>query len=362
MSNRLNQRNTINAISIENTAIGEYLTGDDGDKFVKFPADAQPPTMVSRTSVPNQMIGSGNAYDQHSKPYYYDALNKPYSGALTNTIGARIIRMFLGGPITTVDNGNVVGTKDHTIEQLTPGSEPMVCNQIRAHKLGGPEFLFGDVYTQTLEISQQGSSQPRITASFSNGGHHAELPDTDIDKADILALANYLMFDGKKTRLTFSDGTTNYDFAADKRLIDVTFTGNQNVINEQLPGDGPIDPDNECEGGFTDNIHIDVQDAQIRVKCYLDSNFHTSEFAAWKSNKKLTSISLIFKTCEKIGSATHNAEIELKMPIGEFMMESDSQGNFDAVTYVIKGIEGDPVTGSLVKARIRMTGNLDVTI
>lgn len=352
---RQHQRKVINAISIENTAIAEYL--DDGAVFRKYPGDPQPPTFPTRTNVPDEMVGDGKAYMKQSKPYYYDALNKPYSGALTSTIGVRWFRTWLGGTIGETSNVGF-NTIDSVIQQLEPGLEPMTFNELRAN--GGAQFLFGDVFVQTIEISQTGASEPRISVTKSNGGHHAEIADTNIDVLDIEDQDTYLKYDGKRTKLTFSDGVTSYDFAAEKRLIDVSFTGNQNVNVEQLPGDSPIDASNECEGGYTENLTIDVQDATMRVKVYMDETF--AQFASWKANRKLTSVKLIFSTCEKIGTSTHHAEYEIQFPIAEFNLTPDNQNNYDAFSFEIKAIEGDAVTGSLVIGRIRQVGSVDETV
>lgn len=351
---RHNQRKVINAISIENTAIGEYLTGDDGDQFRKFPSNVQAPPLPTRTPVPDEMIGSGSPYPQHSQPYYYDPINKPYAGILTDTFGARLLRMFLGGALTETENA-LPGTSDWAIVQLAPGLPPMVCNQIRSN--GGAKFLYGDVFVQTLEITQTGAGQPQVSAQFSNGGHHIAIADTTIDLADVDAMDTYLKFDGKKTKLTFSDGVDSYDFAAEKRLIDVSFTGNQNVLVEQLPGDSPLVASAECAGGFTQNLNIDVQDGMMRVKVYMDDSF--AQFASWKANRKLTSVILKFSSCETIGLTTHKAELEIKFPIAEFNLTGDTQGNFDAYSFEIRAIEGDPVSGSLILGRVRKVGDLD---
>lgn len=354
---RVNQRSAINAISIENTAIGEYL--DDGALFRKFPADPKGPFMPTRTKVPDNMVGSGSPYPKQSKPYYYNPVNEPYAGALTDTIGARILRLWNGGTNNAVAVVGATGVSDNTVEMLDAGDAPLTVNLIRAD--GGARFLLGDVAVQTVEVSQDMSNEPRISATFFNGGHFATIGDTNIDTADVEAMEAYKKFDGKKTRLTFSDGVDTFDFAGEKRLISVTFTGNQNVKADQLPGDSPVDATNECRGGFTQNLSIGVQQASMRVKVFMDADF--DEFASWQADRKLTSVSLVFKTCDKIGTGTPvYTELEIKFPIGEFNLEPDTQGDEQAFAFVIDAIEGDAVTGSLVKIRARILGNIDETL
>lgn len=354
---RVNQRNVDNLISIENTTLGEYFVGDDGDQFRKFLQDAQGPIFSTRTTVPDNEVGDGSPYEKHSKPYYYDPINKPYSGALNNTIGIRILRMWMGGAATPTENA-VPGTFDYAVVQLAPGACPMLCNQIRSN--GGNSLLFGDVFTQTVEISQQGSGEPRLTSQFSNGGHSIDLADTTIDLADAEDALARLKMDGKRTTFTFSDGVDTYNFVSEKRLIDLSFSGNQNVIVEQLPGDSPLDAAAECQGGFTQNIYIDVQDAMMRAKVYMDGTF--AQYLSWIKNRKLTSVTAKWSTCEIIGLTTHHGEIEVKFPIAEFTLTPDTQGNFDAYSMDIKAIEGDPVSGSLVLMRYRIVGDLDETV
>lgn len=351
---RINQRKVINAVSIENTSIGEYL--DDGALFRKFKQEATPPVWATRTTVPDTEVGDGSAYDKHSTPYYYDPVTKQFSGALDNKYGIRVLRQWQGGAATPTTN-TVPGTKDYAVVQLAPGSAPMVCNEIRGN--GGSSILYGDVFRQTVEITQQGAGQPRLSCQSSNGGYVMPIADTSIDTADIEDADARLKFDGKKTTFTFSDGVDTYDFVSEKRLIDLSFSGNQNVIVEQLPGDSPLDATAECQGGYTQNIYIDVQSAMMKAKVYMKETF--AEYLSWVKNRKLTSVTTKWSTCETIGSTTHKCEIEVKFPVAEFTLTPDTQGNFDAYTMDIKAIEGDPVSGSLVLMRFRIVGDLDET-
>jgi hypothetical protein len=349
---RVNQRTVINGVSIENTAIGEYL--DDGALFRKFKQDATGPVWGTRTTVPDTEVGDGSAYDKHSSPYYYDPVNKAFSGALDNKMGIRILRQWQGGAATETENV-LAGTSDWAVVQLAPGAAPMVCNEIRHN--GGNSILFGDVFRQTVEIAQQGAGQPRLSTQSSNGGYSKRIADTGIDPIDVEDADARLKFDGKKTTFSFSDGVDTYNFVSEQRLIDLSFSGNQNVIVEQLPGDTALDPANECEGGFTKNIYIDVQSAMMKAKVYMKETF--AEYLSWIKNRKLTSVTATWKSCEKIGLTTHNVEIEVKFPVGEFTLTPDTQGNFEAYTMDIKAIEGDPVSRSLVLMRFRIVGDLD---
>lgn len=349
---RQNVRDVIQAISIENLAVNEYLTTGaspiPGNQFRQFPSDANPPILPTRTPVEDNAVGDGRAYPKQGKPYYFNPANFPYAMALNSTMAQRILRMWLGGTIGTTTNAPQ-GTIDETIQMKNPGSAPMVCNLLR--KLGGEAFLFGDMYVQTIEIAQQMAGEPRISAAFNNPGHFIKLADTTIDVDDIDGLDPYLKYHGAKTKLTFSDGVDSYDFASEGRLIDVSFSGNQNCVVDQLPGDGFYSAANECHGAVAKNFFIDLQSAEMRAKVYMDDTF--AQFNSWLPNRKLTSVTLLFKSCETIGTSTHVSEIEVKFPIGEFNLEGDQQGNFSAYSFSIRAIEGDPSTGSLVIGRLR---------
>lgn len=351
---RFNVRDVIQAISIENTAVNEYLDGDDGAAFRQYPGDPIPAVLPTRTPVEDNAVGDGRAYPKQSKPYYFNVLNHPWGMALNSTMGHRVLRMFNGGTIT--DTPNVpLGITDQSIAMKNPGEAPMVCNLIR--KLGGEAFLFGDCYVQTVEIQQQMAGEPRIQATFNNPGHHAALADTLIDLNDVEAMDTYLKYHGAKTSLTFTDGVDSFDFASEGRLIDVSCSLNQNCKTDQLPGDTFLDTANECYGAFAKNFFIDLQSAEMRCKVYMDSNF--DEFTSWKANRKLTSVIMVFKSCEKIGVSTAVSEVEIKFPIAEFNLEGDQQDNFSAYSFSIRAIEGDPVTGSLALIRLRrVTGDL----
>lgn len=350
---RIHKNSVLRAYEIVVGAIGSY--SDDGAEFRKYVADSQPPVIPTRQNIQNEEVGDGQQYDKQSIPDYFDPINIPETGFLKNTTGAIALRDFLGGAIATTDNTVAHGTKDHVIQMLFPGEEPLVRNFIELN--GGASYLFGDVFVETLSITQQGGAKPRISVSRQNGGHHLEIGDTLIDDADFDDVAAYKFFDGKLTRITFSDGTTSYNFAGEKRLIDVSFEGNQNVQVEQLPADTALDASAECQGGFSTNLTIDKQTAMIKVKVYMDENF--TEFASWKANKKLSSVILKFQSCEIIGTTTHKAELEVKFPVGEFNLAPDQNANYQAYTFDIKAIEGDATTGSLVIGRVRMVGDLD---
>jgi len=345
---RFNVRDVIQAISIENTAVNEYLTGDVGATFRQYPGDPIPPVLPTRTPVEDNAVGDGKAYPKQSKPYYFNPLNYPYGMALNSTMGQRVLRNWLGGTVT--DTPNVpLGVTDELVAMKSPGEAPLVCNLMR--KLGGEQFIFGDCYVQTVEISQQMAGEPRIQAAFNNPGHFKKISDSSVDIVDVDAMDPYLKYHGAKTRLTFSDGVDSYDFAAEGRLIDVSFSGNQNVKVDQLPGDGFYDAANECHGAVAKNFFIDLQSAEMKAKVYMDSAF--AQFASWLPNRKLTSVSLVFKSCEKIGISTGVSEVEIKIPVAEFNLEGDQQDNFSAYSFNIRAIEGDPTTGSLVMARFR---------
>lgn len=347
---RQNLRGVIQAVSIQNTALGEYLT--DGTDFKKFPGDQQAPVVPTRQNVEDNMVGDGRAYPKQSQPYIFDPRNMPYAGALNSTMGVRIFRDWLGGAVTPTQRA-VQGTYDLAIAQKAPGVEPRMFNILRSN--GGESFNHGDSYVQTIEISQSGAGEPRISGSIGNSGHFEKLSHAGIDTADIVAMASYLKAHGVKSRLTFTDGTNTYDWAGEKRLIDVTFTGNQNVIVENLPGDSFIDTANECYGSYAGSCYIDVQSAEIRAKVYMNEYF--TDFDQWLANKKITSVSLVFKGCAKIGLTTDVWELEIKIPIAEFNLAGDTQGNFAAYNFTIRAIEGDPVTGNLVTGRVRQVGN-----
>ncbi len=131
----------------------------------------------------------------------------------------------------------------------------------------------------------------------------------------------------------------------------MSFSGNQNVIVDQLPGDGFYDSTAECNGAYSKQFFIDVQSASMKVKVYMDATF--AQFASWLPNRKLTSVTLLFKSCQTIGATTHVSEVEIKFPVAQFNLQGDTTGNFSAYSFTIDAIEGDPSTGSLVIMRMR---------
>ncbi len=352
---RQHSRNVLQAISIENVARGVYL--DDGAEFRKFPSDPRPGTFPTRDVIPDNMVGRGQAYAQQSSVGRVQPVNLPYAGALNSTIAVRLFRMFLGGTITETAR-TTPGTIDSAIAMKAAGAEPMFANVIE--KNGGREFLWGDVFVQTFNISQSGDGEPRVDATLQNSGYHKKLSDTSIDTADVEDLADYLKARGFKTRLTFSDGTTTFNPANTSDLIDVSFAGSQNVVVDGLPGDLPINASNECLGSYSKNVAIDVQSAVITYKAYQDATF--AIYDSWAVNKKLTNVTLIFYSCQTIGLTTDVFEWEIKLPVAEFNLTPDSQGNFDAYSATITAIEGDSVTGSLVLGRIRQVDSIDETL
>lgn len=343
---RQNLRNVKQAMTILPTDLLEY--SDDGAEFRQFPSNTTPPVTPTRQKTEDNMVGDGRPYPKKGKAYRFDPRNIPVQGALTDTISVRLIRMALGGTVDDTDNTTPNLTTDSLIHMKDAGDVPLIYNLAR--ELGGESLLHGDVFLQALEIDQQGDAEPSVNATLANSGHFKKLSATAIDTADFEDLTAYKKMHGVKTRMTFSDGVTSYDFANEGKLQAVNFQYNQNVIVEGMMGDPFVNTSAECQGAYSQNVYIDVQNAMIRATVYMDENF--SVFDSWVADRTLTSISLLFRTCEII-VGTHLFEIELKIPIGEFNLTGTTQGNFAAYTFEIKAIEGDPTTGDLVQARIR---------
>lgn len=353
---RYNIRDIIQAISLYGAGIAPGdVVGPNGDEtdFTRFLSEANPPVLATRNNVEDNSVGDGRVYKKQSKPYWYQPINWPFAAPLNTNMGVRVFLDWLGGTISSVVN-TVPGTTDWTIQQKNAGAAPNVFLLIR--DLGGESFLHADNFVQTIEIAQQGATEPRISGNFQNSGFISETNVAPVSGITIGSIQmprstpTYKRFHGAKTSLTFTDGVTSYDFATDGRLIDVSFSGNQNVVVDQLPGD-PFVSTTECEGAFSRSFFIDVQSASMKAKVFMDATF--AEFASWKANKKLTSVKLIFSTCEIIGATTHHFEYEIQFPIAQFNLEPDQQGNFSAFSFNIEAIEGDPTTGSLVIGRIR---------
>lgn len=353
---RFNQRDIIQAISIENVARGTYMTGDVGDEFRQYPSNPSNPVLPTRTKVEDNSVGDGNPNPKKGKPYYIDPVQIPYAMALNTTIAVRFFRMLLGGTATPTTN-SLPATKDYAIEMKAVGTEPMMCNIVR--KLGGEAFLWGDVFVASMEFSQQGAGEPQVSATLSNSGYYKKLSDTTIDVNDIEDMIAYLKFHGAKTKLIFSDGVNSYDWQASSRLIDVSCSIQQNVIVEQLPGD-PFISTAECQGAYAKSVYKDPPSAEMQAKVYMDANF--DEFTAWQADRTITSVKLTFSTCEIIGATTHHFEYEIIFPKGEFNLTGDSNQNSSAFSFAIKAILGDATTKSLVQGRIRMVGDLDETV
>jgi hypothetical protein len=355
---RINNDSVVSAISIENTTVGEYL--DDGALFRKIMGNSQNTLVPSRENIPDEMVGDGNYNPQQGKPSYYDPQAIPYAGLLHSTTSERLLRVWNGGVATPTEN-TTEGTFDYDIVQLEPGEPPMTINWIDLE--GGAKWLFGDVFVQTFSIQQSGSAEPTFSAELSNGGHFAEIADTNIDVADIEDADSYKRFDGKRTTVSFVIGATTYNLVTEKRLIDLSVQGNQNVQVEQMIGDLPIDAANPCEGGYTQNIFIGrrtLGSVSVNLKAYLKDTF--PEFTSWKPNTKVTSLTIVFSTCETIGATTHHEEIEIKIPVAQFNLRGDTNGDFRAYNIEFQAIDGDPVSKSLVLTRIRRVGDLDEVI
>lgn len=345
---RYNQRSVIQAISLLNTAQGVINSSDTGTGFQKYGSDPTPSVLPTRALIQDNAVGDGHAYPRQSKPYYFNPINIPYSMALNSDIGQRILRMWLGGALSNAAAAS--GAIVQTIAQKAPGAVPLFANMIDS--LGGASYLFADCFVESINISQSGSQEPKLTAQFMNSGHFMPISSTSIVLANVVDMYAYLKYHGAKTRLTFSDGVTSYNFATAGTLIDVSFDGKQNVVVEQLPGDGFQDSANQCQGAISSSIFIDIQNASINAKVYMDATF--ALFAKWLSNTLLTSIVLTFTTCEYIGTGSVVfSEYEITIPKGEFNLQGDANANFSAYSFKIDGVIGDTSSGNLVTGRIR---------
>lgn len=347
-------RNVVQALLIAPGVIG--TPSEDGAEYRKFPAEETPPIIPTRQLVADNMVGDGRAYPKKSKVIQWDPRNIPWNGPLNTTASFKLFRYFLGGAVTTttvVDNVN-----DHAIKQLAPGNEPMVTNYVRS--LGGEALIHGDVFVQSIEISQEMKNEPRMNCSLGNSGHFKKISDTALDTADIEALAAYVKFDPNKTTLTYSDGVLSYNFASESRLINVSASLAQNVNVEGLPGDPYADSTNECKGSYASSLDIGIQTGQIRAKVYMDNNF--DDFDAFAAHRTITDAKLTFKSCEKIGTnSNRNWEFEIHFPKAELNIEPDSENGKSCFVATLTAIEGDVTSGCLVLGRIRQVGTTNVT-
>lgn len=350
---RANVRNVIQAMSLETTDLLEVL--DDGALFRKFPANISAPPVPTRQKTPDNMVGEGRPYPKKGKPMRFDPRDIAVQGALTNTVSVRLIRLALGGAVDETVNTTPNLTTDSLIHMLDAGSQPLLFNLLRDND--GLPMLHANCYVESFTIDQQGDAEPSFDARIRNNGHFKELPDTAIDDADIEPMTTYLKMHGVKTGLTFSDGALSYDFPSEGRLLGVNFQYNQNCIVEGMIGDPFVVPTNECVGAMSKNIYIDVQSAITRLTVYMDGGY--DEFDAWLLDKSITSLSILFRTCEII-VGTHLFEIEIKVPISEINLAGGLQGNFSTFTVELPAVDGDPTTGDLVQARIRHLTSQDI--
>lgn len=343
---RYNVKNVIQGMTIAPTDLLEV--SDDGAEFRAFPSNMSAPLQPTRQKTQDNMVGGGSPYQKKGKAFRFDPRDIVIQGALTDTISVRLIRDALGGTVSDTINTTPTLTTDSLIHMKDAGAVPILRNILR-DKDGLP-LLHADCFVESFTIDQQGDVEPTIDARIRNSGHFKKLSATAIDTADVETISPYKKMNAIKTKLTFSDGTTSYDFANEGRLLGVNFQYAQNVIVEGMIGDPFLDASNECQGAYSKNVYIDVQTAVVTASVYMDGGY--DEFDAWLADKTITSLSLLFRTCEKIVS-THLFEIELKIPIGEFNLASGVQGNFSKFDFTFTATDGDPTTGDLVQARIR---------
>lgn len=327
---------------------------------------------VARTS--DQQIGDGKERRKLKKGWIIPQ-ELPFGGSLNAETAARFGARCLGGS-RTVSAELAVGAGAYDITTLmqtkAQGREPKLSTI--GFDLGGFKFVYPDMAVESYEMAFSGTEDATWSATLRNTGMHklnllvAAIEALGFSAAHAAALAigaavivppaapTHHDMHPAATKVTFHDGVTTVDFAADGDLISGGCSLGNGLVVDQLPGDPFLVPTERKKGAYARDIHRGARVPAARVKVYLPSDLYA--FVLAQNATPITNLTYLFRSDDNIGESAYFYEQEWIAPVGEIeSVASDPQGNSGAVTINFYP-DTDPVTGGYWKQRTRTDNQL----
>lgn len=339
----------VQAIALQTSVAAGPST--DPTEYVQFLSNPLPPTLPRNESVTDEaMVGDGTSrFVRNVYNYYWSQKNLTISGLLNDHIACMLFEGFLAGTRT------ITALTPSTVKERTAIQRPTPVPQLFSiyRHLEGEKFIHADMFPNAFTISQEGEGQPNF--SFDLLGTGKFIYDTDLssfDEGDIVAAPNYEYFHGAATEFSMTDGTTNYTFTADKRLINVSVEGNNNGRVARRPGDSFLTSSDRNSGAYSNNIAMGkVQGHIVRVK--IDLGAALPEFKAMVQRKTLTAGKVTFNGFNKVLGSAHDYEFEINFPKARFsLIDGDTDDQFGAIALEISP-EKEPVSNGLFTSRVK---------
>lgn len=338
------------AIAIQ-SSVDDGPSVDETD-YIQFLSNPLPPQIPNNESVTDEsMVGDGSSRIlRNIFNYYWQTRNYPVSGLLNDHIACILIKAFLGGATTTTTTATVV--KDYATVQKSTSVTPSLFSIYR--HLEGEQFILGDLFPNSFNISQEGEAQPSFNFDLMGTG---KFLDTDLltaasfDESSIVAAPSYEYFHGAATVVTFTDGTTTYNLTEQGRLISLSVEGNNGGRVARRPGDPFFVPADKNSGAFSKNISMGKAQGHL-VKFKIDLGEELTEWKAMVQRKTLTGGSIKFVGFNVI-TGSYAYEFEIKFPRARFsMIAGDTDDQYGALSVEIAP-ERDPVSGGFFTSRVR---------
>ena len=332
-----------------NTMVEETV---DDTKYKVALVDAFPGVVPNGEMVDDSsQVGDGSEFPRFVRLYRW-GLSFNLSMLLNTELALVLIKRAFGGTVT-----NAVVTAglvwDHTVpfqNARTQGRVPQATTFV-IPMVGGQDFVCGDMFVQSVQITQQGDARPTATFALAGTGYHKRirdyvtplaLPDPDTDTPE------HHYFHGGMLGFTLNDGSVE-DFAGQGWLDSYQFDMQNTLQFRRAPGDGFLVAGDVRSGSYSRSVIHGKRTAGVQFQKLLDDDL--PEYEWLRNNTLITGLSIT--NVGDIIETTHKWELEIIVPASQLQSTSPStNNNFLTVNNNLMALK-DSVTLGLAKVRGR---------
>jgi hypothetical protein len=297
-------------------------------------------------------VGDGVGYEQNIWHYRWKPTGLSLRGKLDDKLFPILFARILGG--TVVDAVVTASTSyNHTIPMATELElvRPKLSNIVVK---GNADFIYADMYPESLTITQNKDESPMFEAQMSNTGLFKKISDSTLVVGSIPAVSSTyyagLKYHGAATTLVYNNGSSQ-DLTAARGLISVSAKLTQPCDVVNLPGDSFLTSGDVASGSYAGTIDRKSQEQDIiTLRYFADSPL--SHWSDMKAGTVLTNLILKFQG-KVIGASTDKYETEVKLTRAQVVSVTGStEGEYEAFDVVIKALP-DSTTKRLCIGRVQ---------
>ncbi|HEY0003732.1 MAG TPA: hypothetical protein VGB17_02890 [Pyrinomonadaceae bacterium] len=321
-----------------------YTTSAD---FKSALVNSMMPPVPQLGKIKDNQVGGANEWGRKSRNIYWQPFDLPIGGMLNTEIAAALAARAFGG--STTNTVITTGASwDHFVALQTKAQGRIPKLTTLAFLLGGYDFLHASLAVDTFEINFGGDASPEWSATLRNTGNSFQRVG-DLDPAIVVpSLPSYHYMHPAAILATFNDGSLR-DFAADARLISGRCGIGNSIVVKPHPGDPFRTAGDRRTGAYMRDIHRGKRTYTPTIKVSMDEDL--AEWVTARDNTDITDLTFVFKG-DPIGVTPESYEFEIKYPLSNLMVESDTDDT-DAALNLSFDIDREDASGGIAILRVR---------